>query len=142
MEEGLRQWKTWRGGWLGGGEACAELRHGRARQTERGVKKIRPTASGSVLRAAWDSGEGGSGSGDAMRHEACGAWLRPAGGVPTVSQPTAARVCGAPLFRQWHADAADVWAPAVGGRGSEKREAWAHMGRPGQTWSGPGLEKQ
>jgi hypothetical protein len=85
MEEGLRQWKTWRGGWLGGGEACAELRHGRARQTERGVKKIRPTASGSVLRAAWDSGEGGSGSGDAMRHEACGAWLRPAGSVPTVS---------------------------------------------------------
>jgi hypothetical protein len=39
---------------------------------------------------------------------------------------------GVPLLWQWHADAADAWAPVVGGRGSEKREArraWAGLGR-------------
>jgi hypothetical protein len=58
------------------------------------------------------------------------------------SRPTAARAGGAPLFRQWHADVADAWASAVGGRGSEMREARARVGWPGETWSGPSLNEQ
>jgi hypothetical protein len=62
--------------------------------------------------------------------------------VPADRSPTAARTGGAPLFRQWRADATDARAPAVGGRGSEKREVLARMSRPRETRSGPSLEKQ
>jgi hypothetical protein len=37
---------------------------------------------------------------------------------------------GAPVFRQWRADAADARAPTGGGRGSVERGA-------GRTWAGP-----
>jgi hypothetical protein len=46
-----------------------------------------------------------------------------------------ARTGGMPLFRQWRANAADAQAPAVGRRGSEKREAR-------HTWAGPGRKKR
>jgi hypothetical protein len=74
------------------------------------------------------------------RHAAQGAWgLAPTGGrrpnhVPADRGPAAARAGGAPLFRQWRADAADARAPAVGGRGSEKREAR-------RAWAGPGRKR-
>jgi hypothetical protein len=94
-EEGLQWWKTRRGGRLGGGEACAALGRGRARQTACGEKN---SAGGRWLglRVAWDNGERGSGSGDVTRRRARGAWLRPVGGVPNASRPRrarAARLC-------------------------------------------------
>jgi hypothetical protein len=73
-------------------------------------------------------------------HVARGMWgLAPTGGRRP-GRPWPGR--GACLFWQWHADEADAQAPAIGGRGSEKREAWAHMGRPEETRSGPSLKKQ
>jgi hypothetical protein len=51
--------------------------------------------------------------------------------------PAAAHVGGAPLFRQWHTDMADTRALAVGGRGSEKREARRAWASPGRKRSGP-----
>jgi hypothetical protein len=51
---------------------------------------------------------GGSGSGDATRRGARGAWLRPVGDVLTASRSAAARMSGAPLFRRWRADADDA----------------------------------
>jgi hypothetical protein len=58
-----------------------------------------------------DSREGGTTAGMPFGARARGPWLRPAGDTP--------------LFRQWRADAADAWAPASGGRGSEERGASA-----------------
>jgi hypothetical protein len=44
---------------------------------------------------------------------------------------------GAPLFRQWRADAVDTRALGVGGRGSEKREARRAWAGPGRKRGGP-----
>jgi hypothetical protein len=97
-EEGLQWRKTRRGGRLGGGEACAALGRGRARQTARGEKN----SAGDRwlgLRAARDNGERG------VRQRGChvarGAWgLAPTGGRRPDRVPAAARAGGAPLFRQ------------------------------------------
>jgi hypothetical protein len=68
--------------------------------------------------------EGGSNSGDAMCYGDM--WgLAPIGGRRPDRVPAAARTGGAPLFRQWRADAANARAPAGGGRGSEERGAGA-----------------
>jgi hypothetical protein len=90
---------------------------------------------GSLLKGVvGDSGEG-VGVQQRGRHAARGrrgAWLRPAGDAPA-----AACADGAPLFRQWRADAADAWAPAGGGRGSEERGVRGPARRNAE-WAEPG----
>jgi hypothetical protein len=77
-----------------------------------------------------------------MPHSAGAAWgLAPTGGrhtdrVPTDRGPAVTRAGGTPLFRQWRADAVDARALAISGRGSEKREARACVGRPGERGVG------
>jgi hypothetical protein len=102
---------------------------------------IRSHSNGSVGGAA-ERGKGGESRGVRQRgrHTAQGMWgLAPTGGrrpdrVPADRGPAAARAGGAPLFRQWRADAADARAPTVGRRGSEKREAR-------RAWAGPGRKR-
>jgi hypothetical protein len=62
------------------------------RDERRAGEKNRPVAGGSLLRGQRGTAEGGPGSGDAMWHWACGAWLRPIGGVPTAARPRRASV--------------------------------------------------
>jgi hypothetical protein len=58
------------------------------------------------------------------------AWgLAPTGGRRPDRVPVVARTGGASLFGQWRGGT-DAWALAVGGRGSEKREAR-------RAWAGP-----
>jgi hypothetical protein len=91
---------------------------------------VRSRSNGSVDGAAerGKRGEnrGGSDNGDATRRGARGARLRP---LPD---------CGACGRR---ADTTDVWAPVVGGRGSEKREARHAWAGPGRKRRGPSLDE-
>jgi hypothetical protein len=110
-------------------KACAALGRGRARRTTRGGEENRSTTGGSFLRGGGGQQRGGGPAAE-MPCSAGAAWgLAPSGGQHPDRVPPAARAGGAPLFRQWCTDAADARAPAVGGRGSEKREAWACVGR-------------
>jgi hypothetical protein len=65
------------------------------------------------------------------------AWgLAPTGGRRPDRDPTVARAGGASLFGQRRAGT-DTRAPAVGGRGSEKREAQRAWAGPGRKTGGP-----
>jgi hypothetical protein len=130
--------ESWRGRCLGGGGSVCGARAWTGEMND--ARGRRKSASGRWLLSKGRRGTaergGGSGSGDAMW---CGGRMGPgfnrrAASRPRPGQPWPGR--GAPLFRQWHADVADARAPAVGERGSEKREARACMGRPGETRSG------
>jgi hypothetical protein len=73
VEKGFRWWKVGKADVWAVGEACAALGRGRARQMVRGGKNrlVAP------FKGRWGTTErgGGSGSRDATRHGARGAWL-------------------------------------------------------------------
>jgi hypothetical protein len=72
VEKGFRWRKAGKADIWAVGEACAALGRGRARQTARGGKNrlVAP------FKGQWGTAErGGSGSGDATRRGARGAWL-------------------------------------------------------------------
>jgi hypothetical protein len=128
-----------RGRCLGSGGSVCVARAWTARRMARGGEENQLATGGSFLR-----GGGGHQRGGVRQWRCHVAWggVEPGFDQRAASRPTVARAGGAPLFRQWHADVADAWASAVGGRGSEMREARARVGWPGETWSGPSLNEQ
>jgi hypothetical protein len=94
------------------------------RDERRAGEKNRPAAGGSLLRGRQGTTERGGGVRQRGR-------VGPGSErVPADRGPAAARPGGAPLFRQWSADAADVLASAGSGRESEERGAR-------RAWAGP-----
>jgi hypothetical protein len=114
-----------RGGWCGveaGRRELASAAMAEKKTTSvRGLNECKTKQRGGG--PSWAMPHGGRGS--------TGPGIRPAGGVPIVARPRRTRA----VFRKWRANVVDMWAPAVGGRGSEKRE------RRGRTWAGPGRKR-
>jgi hypothetical protein len=108
------------------GRACEKREEGRSVASQAGREK----------RGEEMGGGGGPALGVPRGAGRCGAWLRPAGGVPTAFQPTVARPRRARAARHCSDSGAgaDARAPAVSGRGSEKREAR-------RAWAGPGMKR-
>jgi hypothetical protein len=138
-EEGLQQRKASETDAWAVGEACASLGHGRTRRTARGGEKDRLVAPFKGRRGI---AERGGGPAMEMPRGAGVTWgLALTDGqhpdrVPADHGPAATRAGGVPLFRQWRTDAADARASTIGGRGSEKRDARARVGRPGERGVG------
>jgi hypothetical protein len=122
--EGLRLWEAGEADAWAVGDESAVLERGWTRRTSRAGGE---SVGGSLLKgAAGDSRE--RGVRQQVRHVARG---RRPDCVPADHGPAAACAGGAPLFQQWHTNAADARAPAGSGRGSEER-----AGR-GRAWAGP-----
>jgi hypothetical protein len=92
----------------------------------------RSAAGGSFLRGGGGHQRGAGGPVVEMSRGAGAAW-----GLASTGGRRPDRLRPGRGARRRRADAADAWAPTVGGRGSEKREARARVGRPGETRSGP-----
>jgi hypothetical protein len=122
--------ESWRGGRLGGGESVCGTQAWTGETNDARGRRKSVDDRWLLFKGRWGTAERGGGPAVEMPCTAGAAWgLAPSGGQHPDRVPPAARAGGAPLFRQWCTDAADVRAPAVGGRGSEKREAWACVGR-------------
>jgi hypothetical protein len=107
------------------GDESAVLERGWTRRTSRAGGE---SVGGSLLKgAAGDSRE--RGVRQQVRHVARG---RRPDCVPADHGPAAACAGGAPLFQQWHTNAADARAPAGSGRGRRRERCGRRVGQPGR----------
>jgi hypothetical protein len=128
------------------GEAVACLSAGEKGRMERGMGR-RPVAfERAQARGRWKKGEVGQGVLGRGCHAARGgrgAWPRPAGGAPTVSQPTAARPWRA-LFRAGTRGVGSLTRETkpVVGEGGRRERSGTCVGRAGKDRGGLSLDEQ